>query len=92
MSEERGTFQFSLFERLTRNEASIEFELCLSDVTALLVRLAFARSRKYLRGFRSLNEQVKILESSDYSIYQLALQLSQRERVEETIRDIRRLL
>lgn len=84
--------KLSLLERLIGDEQSIEFGLCLSDITASMVRLAFARSRKYLRGFRSLDEQTKLLESSDYPVYQLALELSQRERVEDTIGKIRRLL
>jgi hypothetical protein len=82
-----------LLERLiVANEKSIEFGLCLSDITASLVRLAFARSRKYLRGFRSLDEQTNLLESLDYSFYQLALELSQREKLADTIGKIRRLL
>ncbi len=80
-----------LFERLIGDEKSIERELCLSNITASLVRLAFARSHKYLRGFRSLNEQAKLLESSDYFVYQLALNLSQRDRLDDTMKEIRRL-
>jgi hypothetical protein len=83
--------KLSLLERLIGDEKSIEHELCLSDITASLVRLAFARSRKYLRGFRSLEEQAKLLKPSDYSVYQLALKLSQREGLAETTEKIRRL-
>ena len=81
-----------LLERLVGDEKSIECGLCLSDITASLVRLAFARSRKYLRGFRSLDKQAKLLESSDYSVYELALELSQRDGLAETMEKIRRLL
>lgn len=84
--------KLSLLERLIGDEKSIEYGLCLSDITASLVRFAFARSHKYLRGFRSLDEQTKLLESSDYSIYQLAAELSRRERLVDTIEKIRRLL
>lgn len=84
--------KLSTLERLIGNERSIELELCLSDITASMVRLAFARSRKYLRGFRSLDEQTTLLESSDYSVYQLALELSQREGLAETMEKIRRSL
>jgi hypothetical protein len=84
--------KLSLFERLIGDEKLIAHGLCLSDITASLVRLAFARSRKYLRGFRSLDEQTKILEPSDYSVYQLALELSQRKGLAETIEKIQRLL
>jgi len=84
--------KLSLLESLIGDEKSIEYGLCLSDITASLVRLAFARSRKYLRGFRSLDEQVKLLESSDYSVYQLALEFSQRDGLDDTMEKIRRLL
>ncbi len=84
--------KLSLFERLIGDEKSIERGLCLSDITASLVRLAFARSRKYLRGFRLLNEQARLLESSDYFVYQLALEFSQREGLADTMEKIRRLL
>lgn len=84
--------KLSLLERLLGNEKSIEFGLCLSDITASLVRLAFARSCRYLRGFRSFDKQIKLLESSEYFVYQLALELSQKERLEDTIKKIRRLL
>lgn len=84
--------KLSLLERLIGDEKSIEYRLCLSDITASLVRLAFARSRKYLRGFRSLDEQAKLLESSDYSVYRLALEFSQRDGLDDTMEKIRRLL
>lgn len=84
--------KLSLFERLIGNEKSIEHGLCLSDITASLIRLAFARSHKYLRGFRSLDEQAKLLEPPDHSVYKLALELSQRKGLAETIEKIRRLL
>lgn len=84
--------KLSLLERLIGDKKSIERELCLSDITTSLVRLAFACSRKYLRGFRSLEEQAKLLEPSDYSVYELALKLSQREGLTETTEKIRRLL
>lgn len=83
--------KLSMLERL-HVDAVIERELCLSDLTAALIRLAFARSRKYLRGFRLLDEQTKILESSDYSFYRLAIELSQRKGSADTIGKIRRLL
>ena len=84
--------KLSLLERLIGDEKSIERELCLSDITTSLVRLAFACSRKYLRGFRSLEEQAKLLEPSGYSVYQLALKLSQRKGLAETTEKIWRLL
>lgn len=83
--------KLSTLEKLHEN-ATIERELCLSDVTASVVRLAFARSRKYFRGFRSLEQQAKLLRSSDYALYKLALCLSMREQVENVVSEIKRLL
>jgi len=62
--------------KLHESVGSIEFNLCLSDITASLTRLAFARSRCYFRGFRSLAEQAHLLESSSLPVYKLALRLS----------------
>lgn len=83
--------KLSMLEKLHEN-ATIERELCLSDVTASMVRLAFARSRRYFRGFRSLEQQAKLLGFSDMLIYELALKLSKRERVADVVSEIKRLL
>lgn len=83
--------KLSTLEKLYEN-ATIERELCLSDVSASMVRLAFARSRRYFRGFRSLEQQAKLLGSSDLFIYELALKLSNRERVADVVSKIKRLL
>lgn len=83
--------KLSTLEKL-HEDATIERELCLSDVTSSLVRLAFARSRRYFRGFRSLEQQAKLLRSSDLLIYELALRLSKRRRVADVVSKIRRLL
>lgn len=83
--------KISTLEKLHEN-ATIERELCLSDVTSSMVRLAFARSRRYFRGFRSLEQQAKLLGSSDLLIYELALKLSKRKRVADVVRKIKRLL
>lgn len=83
--------KLSTLEKLHEN-ATIERELCLSDVMASMVRLAFARSRRYFRGFRSFEQQAKLLGSSDLLIYELALKLSKRERVVDVVSEIKRLL
>lgn len=83
--------KLSTLEEL-HNTAIIERELCFSDVTASVIRLAFARSRKYFRGFRSLEQQAKLLKSSDHALYILALKLSTRERVENVVSEIEELL
>jgi len=78
-------------ERLHEN-AVVERQLCLSDVTASMIRLAFARSHRYFRGFRSLDQQAKLLRSSDRPVYELALELSKRKRVKSVIGKIEGLL
>jgi len=83
--------KLSTLEKLHEN-ATIERELCLSDMMASMVRLAFARSRRYFRGFRSLEQQAKLLRSSDLLIYELALELSKRKRVEDVVSKIKRLI
>ncbi|MBP6942415.1 MAG: hypothetical protein KBB55_00015 [Candidatus Buchananbacteria bacterium] len=72
--------------------ATIERELCLADVTASMVRLAFARSRKYFRGYRSLEQQAKLLRPTDLFIYKLALELSERKKVKDVVGRIRKSL
>lgn len=83
--------KISTLEKLHEN-ATIERDLCLSDVTASVIRLAFSRSRKYFRGFRSLGQQAKLLRSSDRVLYKLALRLSTREQVENVVSEIEKLL
>ncbi|MBN1585315.1 hypothetical protein JW899_03020 [Candidatus Uhrbacteria bacterium] len=83
--------KLSTLEKLREN-ATIEREICLSDVTASMVRLAFARSQRYFRGFRSLEQQAKLLRSSDLLIYEVALKVSRRERVADVVGKIKRLL
>lgn len=83
--------KLSTLEKLHEN-ATIERELCLSDVTSSMVRFAFARSRRYFRGFGSLEQQAKLLGSSDLLIYELALKLSKREKVRDVVSEIGRLL
>jgi hypothetical protein len=77
---------------LIERDSPLEFGLCVSDLTASMVRLAFARSYTYFRGFRSLGEQAKLLRSSDLPIYELALELSKRKGARNLIGKIKRLL
>lgn len=58
---------------MLENASEIERRLCHSDIIKSLIRFCFARSRCYLRGFRSLPEQAKLLKESDYKIYELAV-------------------
>jgi hypothetical protein len=83
--------KLSTLERLHEN-ALIERELCLSDVTAAMIRLAFARSRQYCRGFRSLEQQAILLRPSDRPIFEIALELSKRKRVNNLMGKIEKLL
>jgi hypothetical protein len=83
--------KLSMLEKLHSN-ATIERELCLSDVTAAMIRLAFARSRQYCRGFRSLERQAILLRSSDRPIFEIALELSKRKRVKNLMGKIEKLL
>ena len=81
--------KLSILEKLHEN-ATLERELCLSDVAASMVRLAFARSRRYFRGFRSLEQQAKLLEPSDLLIYEFALELSKRQGVTDVVSKIKK--
>lgn len=80
--------KLSILEKLHGN-ATLERELCLSDIAASMVRLAFARSRRYFRGFRSLEQQAKLLEPSDLLIYEFALELSKRQGVTDVVSKIK---
>lgn len=82
--------KLSILEKLHEN-AIIERELCLSDIATSMIRIAFAHSRKYLRGFRSLEQQAKLLRSSDLLIYKLALKLYTRKRVKNVVSEIKKL-
>jgi len=79
-------------KRLFEKDCLIEQKLCISDLTATMVRLAFAKNSIYLRGFRELNEQSKLLGSSGLPIYELALELSRKEKVESLVDEIEKLL
>lgn len=83
--------KLSMLEKLQAN-ATIERELCLSDVTAAMIRMAFARSHQYCRGFRSLERQAVLLRSSDRPIFEIALKLSKRKRVKNLMGKIEKLL
>jgi hypothetical protein len=64
-----------ILKKLLKNENVIEFNLCTSDLVASMVRLAFARSHIYFRGYKSLENQVESLHPLDMLIYELALKL-----------------
>ena len=83
--------KLSTLERL-HEDAIIERELCLSDVTAAMIRLAFARSRQYCRGFHSLERQAILLRSLDRPIFEIALELSKRKRAKNLMGKIEKLL
>lgn len=74
----------------SQKDARVEMGLCLSNITASMIRLAFARSRKYLRGFRSLAKQAQFLSASDMVIYRLALELQKSDGAKAVIDEIRR--
>jgi hypothetical protein len=77
---------------LNGQDTPIEFHLCIADIAASMVRLAFARSRQYFRGFRAIEIQSHNLHNKDVVLYSLALKLLQNDRTEETIDDIRKVL
>ncbi len=79
-------------ERLLDGDGLVELELCISDVVAALVRLAFARSRVYFRGFRSLEQQARLLKPADLALYHLAIKLSGRKKVKNLLKNIREIL
>jgi hypothetical protein len=80
------------FNRLIKEGEPIESALCLSDIGAATVRLAFARSHCYLRGFQSLADQTTSLQPSDLALYELALHLLQEKEMKRTLNEIRRQL
>jgi len=84
--------KIQMLKGLLEKDNPIELGLCISDLTASMVRLAFARSRIYFRGFKSLGEQIKLLRSSDLPMYELALKLSKRKRVRNIIGKVEKLL
>lgn len=77
---------------MSEKNGTIGFALCLSDIGAAVVRLAFARSRRYLRGFRSLAEQAMLLQPSDFALYELASKLLHKEGTTHILEKIRRQL
>ena len=79
-------------ERLSSKNSPIELELCRSDLTASMVRLAFARSRTYLRGFRLLNEQAKFLKPHDLTIYGLTVEISKNKEIRKLIEKVNMIL
>lgn len=79
-------------DKSSQKDAIVEMRICLSDITASMIRFAFARSRKYLRGFRSLGKQVQLLSASDMVIYRLALELQKSNGAKAVIDEIRRQL
>lgn len=84
--------KIQMLEKLLEKDSPIELGLCISDLTASMVRLAFARSSIYFRGFRSLDEQSKLLKSSDLSMYEFALKLSKGKRVRILVDEIEKSL
>ncbi len=81
-----------ILSRLSQKDRAIEFDLCLSDIGAAVVRFAFAKSRRYLRGFRSLARQAVFLQPSDFALYELASRLLHEEGTTHILEEIRRQL
>ncbi len=77
---------------LSQAVALVEHRLCLADIAAALVRLAFARGRRYLRGFRSLEQQVVFLSPADRAVYDLASELLLGSTAESTIERVRSVI
>lgn len=80
------------FDLLIKESRPFESVLCLSDIGAATVRLAFARARCYLRGFRSLAEQAAFLQPSDFALYKLAFKLLREKKARRTLDEIRKQL
>lgn len=78
--------------RLLEEDRTIESALCFSDIGAAVIRFAFARSRRYLRGFRSLAEQAAFLQPSDFTLYELASKLLQEKEAIHILEEIQRQL
>jgi hypothetical protein len=71
-----------------QESSPVEFDLCLSNIISSLIRLSFAQSHQYLRGFKSLADQVQSLRSSDLLFYELAIALSKKKRIKSLIKKI----
>ncbi len=65
----------AMVEQLSAQGCSVELHLCMADISASLVRLSFARSMVYFRGFRALDVQAKKLGVNDLQLYKLAKEL-----------------
>lgn len=84
--------KLTILEGLLDKGNSIELGLCLSDISIAMVRLAFARSHCYLRGFGHLAEQTLFLSPSNLPLYELAFNLSKKGGVRDLVAKIRRTL
>ena len=78
--------------RTFEKDGTIESVFCLSDIGVAMVRLAFARSRRYLRGFSSLAGQAVFLRSSDFTLYKLVFNLLRERGATHILEEIRRQL
>lgn len=84
--------KLDILGRLSGKDRAIESAICFSDIGAAMVRLAFARSRCYLRGFRSLAEQAEFLQPPDFTLYELTSKLLQEKEAAYILEEIRRQL
>lgn len=75
---------------LSQKDKTIEFSFCLSDISTAVIRLAFARSRCYLRGFHSLARQATFLRPPDSALYELASRLLYEEGTTHILEEIRK--
>lgn len=67
-----------LLEKLFRTDSPIELAILYSDLSATLIRFAFAQAKVYLRGFVDLNRQSKGLSREGLVIYEIARKIAEK--------------
>jgi hypothetical protein len=77
---------------LERVNTPLEKSFCFNDISSILIRLAFAKSKIYLRGFVNLEEQAQYLSPIDKSIYQLATEILQNKDIEYLVNNINKIV
>lgn len=79
------------FRKNTQLYREMEAKICLHDISMVLIRLAFARSRRYLRGFHRLSEQRQGLPQNENRLITAGEELMTTP-TEETLKEIEQFL
>lgn len=89
---EEIALKLKMLKLFHEKDNTLEATICSYDIVTSMIRLAFAKSQVYFRGFRELSTQSRLLKAKDLPLYETALQFSRKKNTKQLADKITNML